>query len=159
MANHNEYELNNTLLGYIITQYFVAKPRTCTRQCLDLVYVQKLDFLLDSCPEIVQAKKALGEFIVPSQTVSSPTSSSTHASSNHCAPPPCFIVATVQAGTHSSPRLLLTLTFARVGYTWNLDSSDHTVASVLELLSSCRFNTGESEHGRLLLYCTWVVQS
>jgi len=34
-----------------------------------------------------------------------------------------------------------------------------TVASVLELFSSCRFHTGEAEHGRLLLYSTWAVHS
>ena len=30
MANHNEYELNNTWLGYFISQYLVAKPHACT---------------------------------------------------------------------------------------------------------------------------------
>ena len=48
--------------------------------------------------------------------------------------PPYFTVTTVQAGTQSSARLLRTLTFARTGYSWKLDSSNHRIFAQCALL-------------------------
>jgi len=54
----------------------------------------------------------LGEFIVPSQTVTCPTFPALIDPQTILLPPPCFTVTTVQAGTYSSS-LLLGLDIAR----------------------------------------------
>ena len=51
----------------------------------------------------------LGEFIVPSQTISCPTPPSLMHPHSIVLPPPRFKVATVQAGTYFSSRLLRTI--------------------------------------------------
>ena len=137
-----------------------------------------------------------------------------------CIPKPlCFLLYVSQLQQSKRVHFLPHVSFAQVGFSWKLDSSDHrifawharvhwrfssptdfslffvsplsmafflqytnsnhvskiaheqfwlytgpltaltTVASVLELFSSCRFDTGEAEHDRPLLYCTWVIHS
>ena len=91
----------------------------------------------------------LDEFIIPSRTVSCPKPPALMHPQTIMLPPPCFTVAAVQAGTYSSPRILRTLTFARVGYSSKLDWSDHIIFAQCVCVHWWR----SSPHRRLALLC------
>jgi len=88
-------------------------------------------------------------------TVSCPTPTALMHPQTIMLPSPCFTVATVLEGTYSSPRFLQTLKFARVGFSWKLDSFYHIIFAE----GACIHWRCSSSHRNLALLCFSFINS